>query len=867
MSGITKRSPYAMGCLGVSLMAGLLWARPAAASDGPPPSTVAPEQAVRAVLQRHCVDCHGEDRQKGGLRLDTLAWGLEDRKTFDAWVKVYDKIRTGEMPPADRTPPPADQVTPVLDALHGRLRQASLDHRQGEGRAPGRRLNRQEYENTLRDLLGLPGLRVKEHLPQDDKAHGFNKSGEALNTSYVHLARYMQVAQIALDAAIARSPEPPMHQTVRIDPYQEYWARVALAIGEMVPLVGMEADATWTIELSTRAIDDTEPISDAIGQLTEVLPRGFDLLSYSPRVPGQYRVRIPTYAFEWDKGKVLPAEREQALSVFISGRLIGTFDVPPNEPKVITFVERMEPGEVLRLGPATLPVVPIIVFPGKSKDYSGPGVAYQWVEVEGPIHDQWPPQSHRILFGDLPIVTWSRDSGTEPPAAPGPPRLPRMPHARLPEPTTGGQPVCSVHSDRPLEDAKRLLHGFTVKAFRQPTITDEQLQPYLSLVQHKLDEGVCFQDAMLLGYQAVLCSPDFLFIRPEPGELDGHALASRLSYFLWNSSPDDQLLALAVAGRLSQPAVLHEQVERLLDDPKSQRFIDDFCDQWLGLDQIHFTAPDARLYPEYLDRLLVDSMVDETRAFFAEMLGQDLSVLNVVDSDFAMLNSRLGRHYGVQGVVGVAVQRVDLPPDSLRGGLLTQGAVLKVTANGTTTSPVTRGVWVMDRILNQPPPPPPPAIPGIEPDIRGTTTIREQLAQHRASTSCAACHAKIDPAGFALEGFDVMGGVRERYRSMGKGDGVPGVYYRLAQPVDCTGELPDGRRFNGIREFKQLLLEDPDQITRNIVERLVVYATGAGINFADRDAIEQIVAATKAKGDGLRTLIHQVVQSPIFLNR
>jgi uncharacterized protein DUF1592/uncharacterized protein DUF1588/uncharacterized protein DUF1585 len=329
--------------------------------------------------------------------------------------------------------------------------------------------------------------------------------------------------------------------------------------------------------------------------------------------------------------------------------------------------------------------------------------------------------------------------------------------------------------------------------------------------------------------------------------------------------PDDALLA--AAGRLGDPEALRAQTERLLGDPRAERFIEDFLDQWLTLRDLDSTTPDTKLYPEF-DLFLRDSMAAETRAFFRELVKQDRSILQIVDSDWAMLNQRLAEHYGIAGVEGASVRKTALPSGSHRGGLLTQASVLKVTANGTTTSPVTRGAWVLDRILDRPPQPPPPDLPAIEPDVRGTTTIREQLDKHRSLPACAACHARMDPPGFALESYDVIGGWRAQYRSIGGGSAPPKgprrADYRLSKTVDPSGQLPDGRTFKDVDEFKRLLLADPDAIARGFASKLVVYATGASLQFADRVAVDEIVARARSKGYGTRTILHEVVQSPLF---
>jgi hypothetical protein len=412
------------------------------------------------------------------------------------------------------------------------------------------------------------------------------------------------------------------------------------------------------------------------------------------------------------------------------------------------------------------------------------------------------------------------------------------------------------------------------RAYRR-TVAEEDVARFVALVKGAMATGSDFTEAMVAGYTAVLSSPTFLYLdEPKAGKLTDAALAERLAFFLWNAAPDAGLRELAAKGRLGKPDVLRTQTDRLLDDPRSRQFIDAFLDYWLDLRGIAATAPDEMLYPDYqLDDLLVESMASETQAFFGELVRQNLGITNLVDSDFAMVNERLARHYGIEGVEGVGIRRVSLGRDRVRGGLMTQASVLKVTANGTTTSPVKRGAWVMSRIIGRPPPPAPPSVPAVEPDIRGATTIREQLAKHRTQESCNACHRLIDPAGFALENFDVMGGWRTRYRASG-GDPVKGIghngnffHFGLGPDVDASGELPDGRPFQDVRELKRLLVSDQEQLARNLVRQLVVYATGAPVGFADRAAIEEILRANRSRDFPVRSLIHGVVQSDLFRNK
>jgi hypothetical protein len=425
-----------------------------------------------------------------------------------------------------------------------------------------------------------------------------------------------------------------------------------------------------------------------------------------------------------------------------------------------------------------------------------------------------------------------------------------------------------------MTDAERLLREFIGQAYRRPA-GDVELKRFLPVVRSALKKGNSFTDAMIAAYTAVLCSPEFVCLEEKPGRLDDYALAARLAFFLWNSAPDEELRRCAAKGELQQPDVLRAQTERLLAHPKSRQFVDAFLDYWLDLRKILATAPDANLYSDYyLDDVLTESALEETRQFFIELLREDLPARNLVASDFAMLNERLAAHYGLPPVQGVALRRTLLPKDSPRGGLMTQAAVLKVTANGTTTSPVLRGVWILERLLGYKSPPPPATVSAVEPDIRGAVTIRQQLDKHRDVASCAVCHTKIDPPGFALESFDVMGGWRERYRAEGGSTPEKGIAksgqkfaFHYALPVDASGELGDGRKFRDIREFKQLLLTDEKQIARNLAKQLTVYATGAPVGFADREQVEEMLQRASSSHYGVRSLIHELVQSDLFRNK
>jgi hypothetical protein len=694
-----------------------------------------------------------------------------------------------------------------------------------------RRLNRIEYENTVRDLLGVE-VDLKELLPADSSANGFDNVGEALHLSSFQMEKYLEAADKALDLAIANRPEPPPAVKKRYFMKDQHQVKT-------------------TTEDVYRQLDDDTVVLFSSSPWTAVV-----LYELYPSERGDYRFRVSASGFQSDGKEV--TYRLDAGNLSMTGKpgLVGYFDAPADKPRIVEFVAHLEPTNTLRIHPYGLASSQSVHAVGAGK-YDGPGLAVEWVDVEGPLNDTWPPASHRRIFGDLP---------------------------QGPAPEQNYSPRVQVVSNDPRADGERILRRFARRAFRR-AVTDEDLGPFMALVEAALAEGRPFEQAVRVGLTAIMVSPEFLFLGETPGKLDDFALASRLSYFLWSSMPDEELLGVAERGfesaegaaaggetrsgaaTLGDPEVLRAQVERMLDDPKAAAFTENFVGQWLGLRDIDFTLPSHILYPEFDDMLKV-SMVRETELFFAEILKHDLSLLNFVSSDFTMLNGRLARLYGIAGIDGWAFRKTPLPEGSHRGGVLTMASVLKVTANGTSTSPVTRGAWMLDRILGTPPPKPPENVAALEPDIRGATTIREQLAKHRQLASCAGCHALIDPPGFVLENFDVIGGWREHYRTSGNGQEVivdgRRMPYLQGPKVDPAAVLADGRAFQNIDEFKQLLLQDKDQFARSLTAKLVTYATGGPPAPADRPQIDAIVGKVGEKGDGLRSLVHEIVQSELF---
>jgi hypothetical protein len=398
------------------------------------------------------------------------------------------------------------------------------------------------------------------------------------------------------------------------------------------------------------------------------------------------------------------------------------------------------------------------------------------------------------------------------------------------------------------------------------------LLPYYELFEQELNKQTTADEALRTALVALLCSPDFLYLREMGPNLNDFEVANRLSYFLSRSSPDAELLRLAHEGALNNDNELIRQVDRLMADERFERFVLDFSDSWLQLADINFTNPDGKLYPEY-DPYLQWSLLTETRTYLRYLLETNRDVSELVESRFAMLNERLAEHYGMEEVAGPNIRKVDLSPDSVRGGLLAQGSILKVSANGTNTSPVVRGAWVTERIMGLSVPPPPPGIPGVEPDIRGASTLRELLDKHRSLDSCNGCHRLIDPPGFALECFDPIGGFRDQFRSTDLGERVTKeilgrkVQYKLGPKVDSSGELLNGERFANYVEFRRLMADKRKLLSKALATKLLTFATGREMGFSDREEIDRIAEKGIESGNGIRDLVKLVVCSEIFRSK
>lgn len=818
--------------------------------DSPAPKS-ASTNPLHSFIDQHCIDCHDDSTAKGDFDITALAFQPEDAGNRARWARVFDLVERAEMPPPEKSEVTLAERDAFAKELGAKLLAAAQAEVAKAGRGPVRRLTRVEFENNLRVLLNLPDLDVRDKLPEDRDTHGFTKVSAMLDVSRVQMEGYLDATETALHTARAGSTPPPKPLTQRftglqlfpgLNTFGEREAMFFARDNRMVPFTSEEVKKMTP-----------EQRNDPTLEMALFRSATWPYFGYPPgfraKTDGAYRVRFKGRAVRQMPGfRLVPAHEPVAMSFRarqpsgpdVSGDVRetgGWMDLQTESREFETMIH-LKAGETFEYSPLGLPVPFIRTDGGFFYDYppmppeGHRGVAIQWLEVTGPLVDtQWPPPSHRVLFDE---VDASKASAA---------------------------------------DAGRLFRHFAARAALRP-MTDADHKPFLDLIQAKLTAGALFADAMLAGYQALLCSSHCLYLtEPRKEAADVHfAIANRLSHFLWNSRPDDELAELAKKGRLHDAATLSAQTDRLIADPRFEQFVQTFANEWLDLRKLRRDIPDERLYPEYRkDDYLVDSMAHETRKFLMAMVRENLPATTLVTADFAFVNDRLARHYDLPRVSGSAMQRVSLPKGSPFGGLITQAALMKHTANGTTTSPVLRGVWVMEKLLGQPPPPPPKSVPAVEPDIRGATTIRDLLAKHTESKSCASCHAKFDPVGFALENFDVMGAWRDRYRGMERGEKVTGFdpaghpyTYFVGPAVDASGKLPGGDAFRDIHDVKRQLAAKPRQLAKSLLEHLVLHATGTPVGFADRAEVESMLDACAAKGYRVRDLMQALVSSELF---
>ena len=775
------------------------------------------------LIQSSCIDCH-DSNTEARLDFTKLDRDFEDANTFRAWVKIVDRIRKGEMPPASEPRPDAQTQTAALTFLKKKLFEVNRRQQQEHGRVPSRRLSRLEYEHTLHDLLGIGGD-IARYLPPANKSGAFDVVAAKQDMSSVHVKGFLKAADVALDEAIQLGVKPKLVRELDYvnSRFMQMWFERSVRRGGGTVF---------------RAVDD----------LIMFRGQNYNLRSdhNGLRIPvaGRYRITVTGSAYQPRSSVTMSLRRQNDVQG--DSELFAAWDVD-EKLRTVSTIKYLRPDDYFYVSTDELEPAPdgkVIYNSQPASEFKGEGVRVRKVLVEGPLESTWPPQRTRALF---PGVKW--------------------------EPVANGRYYKPGTTTPHYEHIRDAVAALAPRAFRRP-VTDKEIEDLTNLTVPSLNARRGFLASARVPLRAILISPETLFLtnetRPRESTLTDNALASRLSYFLWRSPPDEELLQLASDGILSDTKTLDAQVSHMLSDERSDRFINEFLDQWLDLELVDATTPDKYLYPEY-DDVLRRAMLAETRLLFRHLIDEDLSIANLIESDFTFLNRKLAEHYGIEGVDGEKMRKVTLDEDSIRGGILAHASIAKVTANGTVTTPVKRGSFVLTNLLGLPPNPPPPGAGSIEPYTRGATTIRETLAKHQTVEACAVCHRRIDPPGFALECFDPVGTFRTRYR-ISKGvkrtaDAGLRFLHKDYDPggrVDCSGQTEDGFTFIDIRDFKRHLMKSKEQVARNLVSLLITFATGAEIQFADRQEVEAILHRHEAANYPLRRLIHEVVSSRMF---
>lgn len=875
-----------------------------------PESQAAYEKTVKPFLGKHCLKCHGEEKTLSGLRLDTLGTDFLSGKTGDVWREVYDRIGNRAMPPKKEPRPDAAEASKVTDWIIEELRTAEKRAKGMSGRIPTRRLNRTEYANTLRDLFSLDENFVRaleQDLPMDGKVDGFDRGGAGLFIDGAQMARYLETADGVLSKAVF-APKPKWTTSGRSFPREKIGWFPSKYLGRYTDLAAYPVG---------HVLRDKEQVTVPVGANWAKLTRGgleFVGTGYHGNgsidfhagtwhswknswtsgdfADGWYRLRCRAGAFkgtgkyavdevrlwlQYCKGTPLAAKgsvvidapmdqpREFELMIFLRA---GTPDLPkslnlgwnggpeklvvqnpaylklekdwqnvynanekvfrrkpaaPSEEVEAAKKKTEEMAQRYREGMQALDVA--YVFNPEVDLESIPRLWLEWAELEGPIAS-WPPPGRAGLFFD-------------------------------------GE---AQSIDEPY--IREIFTRFLPRAYRRPVEVREIDAVVSWVLRSQAANGLSGTDAVREGVKLVLCSPGFLLLQEPAGpsaaprRLNDHELACRLSYFLWSTMPDAELTALAADGRLHDPALLQTQVRRMIADPKAAGFVDNFTGQWLRIRDFSSVVTDKNQYKSYDDDLR-ESSRREPCEFVAEVLHQDLSILNFVDSDFLVINGRLAAHYGIEGVSGAAFRRVPIRPEHRRGGVLGMAGILTFLTDGLRTLPVRRGAYVLDALWNAPPPPPPPNV-GDLPPVGKVKTVRERLELHRQSDSCASCHVKIDPFGIALENYDAIGAWRDRQ------NGERFNNDKNAPLLDVGGVLPGGREFKTLVDFKQALLSEKDPFVRGFTQKILSYALGRPVGATDRGTIDEIINAMETAEDGeqkkyrMQSLIQAVVASPAF---
>jgi hypothetical protein len=827
-----------------------------------------PLSALNPFLDQYCSDCHGAEKQKGDYRFDTLGTDLSDLKTLETWQGILDQLNLGEMPPKKKPQPSTEEATRVINTLTPTLQHAYASLRSTGGQAVIRRLNKFELRNTLRDLFhinhpdfhpavvsglydfngnGITDQKTIEptrSFQDDEEDEGFDNIGNKLVMSDFLLKMIIGAAEETIEMATQNGPE------------KTFEARTFAA---PIAVKSLNGDSLGKFQRAKK-----EPYDEVFQRWDRYNRIGPDEYHRGLGHPAFYRVTVEVSAHREQDGWGTWTVRE--------GNLIHRGRTETDEPFLIgLYLERNEHTRGPRIEPQMQWSLP---SDGKKRTFSfdtwidhtwrpwvgwenGPWFRHnayhvlleQWypdeyAKIEKKNNKQFKQQVSEALFrrGYLGPTVRVHSFKIEPLPREWPPKS----HTAL-------------YGKRPIEEAdpKKLFHAFAERAYRRPVATAE-IQRFVDLAAQLEADGNSRLDAMKGAYAGILCSPDFIYLQQKAGKLDDYALASRLSYFLWSSMPDDALMTLARSGELSKPAELKRQVERMLKDPKSAAFVRHFPERWLKLYELGRMEPDKKgPYGQYFR--VKDYLIPQVDAFFADLLRRNGPIRDFIDSDYTFMNAKLGELIYKQPVAGEYFRKVALQ-DKRRGGLLTMPAIMTVTSNGVETNPILRGVYVLENILGTPPPPPPPDVEPLSPDLRGLKTLKEQLAAHREQEACNGCHRKIDPMGFALESFDPIGRWRDSYPKVDK-------KAKTAAVVDTTAILSNGREINDLGAFKAMLLEREHQVVHCLAEKMLSYASGRLLEVGDRGEINKIVSALDQNGNKLRDLVHLVVQSDVFLNK
>jgi len=733
-------------------------------TTAPATPVVSYEKAILPTLNKFCVPCHSGADPAAGISLAKYKTEAAVKADSGVWDRVSQNIANRHMPPKGMPAPTDEQRKTVSDWIDKTL---TGDCRLADpGRVTIRRLNRQEYDNTIRDLVGLD-LHLSDDFPSDDVGYGFDNIGDVLSISPLLMEKYLNAAEIVAKKAIY----VPGEKSARFEAEDELPAQ-----GTNFGCLSSNGAFTFKYEF--------------------------------PRA-GLYRIRVRAYEDHAgpDFTKMLVSVNNQPVQMF---EVQARRDAP-----VVYEAPYKSEGGTAKVSVAFTNDYYMPNNPPNDRDRN---LWIDYAEVAGPLGGVMSiPESQRRII-------------------PGPPP-----------------------QNNQREYARKILLNFATRAYRRPATTEEVdrlLQMYDLAIKYKEP----FERGIQLGVQATLVSPNFLFraeIDPKANpkasrDLNGYELATRLSYFLWSSMPDDRLMGLAAGGSLAKPAVLAQEVKRMLSDPRSKALADNFAAQWLNLRKLAIIHPDPKQFPDYNDKMR-DAMMTETKTFFNAIVSGDRSVLDFIDGKYTYVNGMLAQHYGIPNVTGDAFQRVSLE-GTPRAGLLTQGSVLVVTSNPTRTSPTKRGRWVLEQLLGTPPPPPPPGVDMLKGDeaANNAMTLRERMAEHRKNPACAACHAKMDPLGFGLENFDAVGA----FRTM-----------EGASPIDVTGELPSGEKFSGPAGLRAILIKNKQQFVKCLSEKLLTYALGRGLESTDRCHIDTIVRQTTQQNYRFSALVNAIVQSDSFRKR